>query len=145
MAKRPRRAHYIHASTVTTLGPSGPLVSGAPRPAAVTWFLVYCGVLCALYLVLVACGVLVLAMGPAKLDMKPVEATVTGVLLTVLGGAFLAVSAAPFFLPARPWVWIYDLVVICIGMTSACFLPASIPLLIFWMKPEVKAYFGRSS
>jgi hypothetical protein len=29
-------------------------------------------------------------------------------------------------------------------MTSACFLPACIPLLIYWIKPDVKAYFGRT-
>jgi hypothetical protein len=28
-------------------------------------------------------------------------------------------------------------------MTSACFLPFCIPLLIFWLKPEAKHYFGR--
>jgi hypothetical protein len=77
--------------------------------------------------------------------MTPTEAKVVGALLTCVSGAFLAASAAPFLLPARPWVWIYDLVVICLGMTSACFLPATIPLLIFWIKPEVKAYFGRPS
>jgi len=48
------------------------------------------------------------------------------------------------FLRPKPWVWIYDLVIICMGMTSACFLPAAIPLLIYWLKPEVKAHFGRT-
>jgi hypothetical protein len=33
-------------------------------------------------------------------------------------------------------------VIICLGMTSACFLPVCIPLLIFWIKPETKLYFG---
>ena len=124
---------------------SRPLMPVPPRPAAVTWFLVYCGVLCAMYLGLVACGIALLVMGPSHLDMTPSAALLTGGILTGVGTAFLAVSAAPFLLPARPWVWIYDMVVICMGMTSACFLPASIPLLIFWIKPEVKAYFGRSA
>jgi hypothetical protein len=35
------------------------------------------------------------------------------------------------------------MVLICIGMNSCCLLPASIPLLIFWIKPETKTYFGR--
>jgi hypothetical protein len=35
----------------------------------------------------------------------------------------------------------YDLVLICIGMTSCCILPAAIPLLIFWLKPEAKNWF----
>ena len=41
------------------------------------------------------------------------------------------------------WLWIYDLIIICLGMTSACFWPAVIPLLIFWLKPETKRHFGR--
>ena len=115
------------------------------RPAVLTWFFVYCGVLCAMYLGLVACGLVFLSLEPAQLDMTPEAAKALGAIFIVVGGAFLAVSAAPFFLPARPWVWIYDLVVICMGMTSACFLPAAIPLLIFWVKPEAKAYFGRAA
>ena len=43
----------------------------------------------------------------------------------------------------RPWVWTYDLVVICFGFTSACFFPFCIPLLIFWLKPPVKEWFGK--
>ena len=139
-------AHHVHASTVTTgaAEPGRPLMPAQARPAAVKWFLVYCGVLSAMYLGLLACGIVVLVLGPAQLDMTPSAAALTGGILTGVGAAFLAVSAAPFLLPPRPWVWIYDLVVICVGMTSACFLAASIPLLIFWIKPDVKAYFGRS-
>jgi hypothetical protein len=32
-------------------------------------------------------------------------------------------------------------VTIGLGMTSACTLPICIPLLIFWLKPETKAFF----
>jgi hypothetical protein len=42
-------------------------------------------------------------------------------------------------------LWVYDLVVICVGMTSFCCMPVCIPLLIFWIKPEVRAYFGRTA
>jgi hypothetical protein len=51
------------------------------------------------------------------------------------------VFALPFVLPRRPWVWVYDMVVICIGLTSCCIMPAALPLLIYWIKPEVKAWF----
>lgn len=50
----------------------------------------------------------------------------------------------PLVLGPWPWLWTYDLVIICLGMTSTCILPASIPLLIFWLKPETKRYFGKS-
>jgi hypothetical protein len=40
-------------------------------------------------------------------------------------------------------VWVYDIVLICLGMTSVCCMPVTIPLLIFWIKPDAKAWFGR--
>ena len=70
----------------------------------------------------------------------------------ILGGIMAGLCFAfgvPFaiapFLPRRSWVWIYDVVLICFGMTSICSMPAAIPLLIFWFKPETQAYFGRGT
>ena len=68
----------------------------------------------------------------------------------LMGGIYLAmgiVFTIPFlialFLPRKPWTWIYHIVMICLGMTG-CTLVFSIPLLIFWLKPDVKGYYGRS-
>jgi hypothetical protein len=47
-------------------------------------------------------------------------------------------------MPRRPWAWIFGLVLICIGLTSLCCLPVAIPLLLSWLKPETKSYFGRN-
>ena len=113
-------------------------------PPVVTWFRVYCAVLCAIYVMVAAAGAAVLVLDPSALDMHPTAARLTGVLLFGMGAVLAAATAAPFFLDRQPWVWTYDLVIICLGLTSACFLPACVPLLIFWIKPEVKAYFGRS-
>jgi hypothetical protein len=57
-----------------------------------------------------------------------------GVLTAVVGGAF--------FLPRTPGAWIYHTVIICLGMTSQL-LPISVILLIFWLQPATRAYFGR--
>jgi hypothetical protein len=38
-------------------------------------------------------------------------------------------------------VWIYQIVLIGLGLTSVCCLPATVPLLISYVKPEVKAWF----
>jgi len=29
-------------------------------------------------------------------------------------------------------------------LTSCCILPAAVPLLIYWVKPETKAWFNRA-
>ena len=83
------------------------------------------------------------------LQRPGIESLARGLDLTGTGKAVMTVfglagvfGAAPF-LPRRPWVWIYDLVLICLGLTSVCCLPATIPLLVYWLKPEAKSWFGR--
>ena len=65
-----------------------------------------------------------------------------GGIYSCLGFALTIPVIAAFFLPNKPWVWVYHLVMICVGMTG-CTVVFSIPLLIFWLKPEVKAWFGK--
>jgi hypothetical protein len=95
-----------------------------------------------LYLTMAAVGVGFLFMEPDR-DMSEAEAKVMGVLMLVFGLVFCVPYASVPFLPRKSWVWILGLVLICIGLTSACCLPASIPLLIFWIKPEMKAFYGK--
>lgn len=120
------------------------VAAGSGAPPVVKWFRIYCWVLCVLYLLVALASVPFLVVDPAKLEMSPSGARLMGAALFVMGLGFLAASILPLVLRPRPWLWTYDVVIICLGMTSACFLPACIPLLIFWMKPEVKAYFGAS-
>jgi hypothetical protein len=114
------------------------------KPPVINWFKAYCCVLCLMYLGVAAYSLVFFLVDPAELDMPRLAALIAGAALLLCGFTFLVLSLLPLFLRPRPWVWIYDLVIICVGMTSACFLPACIPLLIFWLKPETKAYFGRS-
>lgn len=116
-------------------------------PGVVIWFKVYAGLLCFIYAVMVAIGVALLA-APRFIpfndpDLPATAVYIYGAIFALLGGLFLVVCALPFFLRPRPWVWVYDLVIIGLGMTSACFLPFSVILLIFWLKPETKRYFGK--
>jgi hypothetical protein len=119
------------------------MAPGTDGPKVVFWFKFYTTVLGLIYLALGGMGFFFLLLDPAQLEMGPTEARAMGLMFILLGFIFAAVFLLPLVLPARPWVWLYDLVLICIGMTSACFIPACIPLLIFWMKPATKAYFGR--
>jgi hypothetical protein len=113
-------------------------------PKVLLWFKIYCGFLCLLYLALVAFSLFFFFADPSDTELSEIEARITGVLMLVIGVALFVVCLLPLILTPRPWLWTFDLVVICLGMTSACFLPACIPLLIFWLKPETKRYFGKS-
>ncbi|HET6407470.1 MAG TPA: hypothetical protein VFG14_06280 [Chthoniobacteraceae bacterium] len=119
-------------------------LTGAPiPPGVVKWFKVYCGVLCFLYLCVAAASLIFFLVPPEDLDMSVSGARIMGAALLGIGLVLFAVCALPFVVTPRPWVWGYGIGLICLGMTSACFLPACVPLLIFWLKPETKEYFGK--
>jgi hypothetical protein len=115
-----------------------------PAPPAVGWFKVYSAGMALIYLATLALSSIFFLLSPEDLEMSRFEAMMLGTLLGGLGFVLLVVYLAVFFLPRRPWVWTYDLVLIAIGFTSCLTLPFSLPLLIFWLKPEVKQHFGRA-
>lgn len=120
--------------------------SELPKPAAWTWFAAYCAFMALLYLFCIVAGIFVLFSDEAGSEMGKPEARIMGTVFIVMGLALLVPFAAGPLLPRRRWAWVVGLILICIGMTSACCLPAAIPLLIWWLKPEMKDYYnqGRS-
>lgn len=120
---------------------SGPDAS-TPPPPVWRWYRLYAGALAAVYVLVVVGGLLMAVLAPQEPGEPP--PWLFGLLAVVLGGVFAAAFIAAFFLPRRPWAWIYHLVLIAIGMTSACCIPFSVPLLVFWLKTETRAYFGRA-
>ena len=97
-----------------------------------------------MYLAVAASSLMFFLADPVTLEMSRLGALVMGSVLLLMGLGLLVASLLPLVLRPRPWLWTYDLVIICLGMTSACFLPACIPLLIFWLKPGMKSYFGKA-
>jgi hypothetical protein len=70
---------------------------------------------------------------------------IQGVAFAVIGVPLIAMFVLGLFMPAKSWAWVYGIILIGIGMTSCCFIPACVPLLVFWLKPETQGYFGRQS
>jgi hypothetical protein len=121
-----------------------PSLPGAP-PAVVFWYRVYAAALALLYLFVTLAGVAALLFRDQLVDetTSPEEVVIAGAVFVLMGGFFFVVYAFGTLIPAQPWAWIVGLVLIALGLTSCCCLPISIPLLIFWLKPEAQAYFGR--
>jgi hypothetical protein len=118
--------------------------SQEPRvPGVWPWFIAYCVLMALMYAVLALAGVAILLGGPTQPNQDPLVALTQGACFLVFCVPLTVIYAVAPFLPRRPGVWVYDLVLICLGLTSICCLPATIPLLIFWMKPETKMWFGR--
>ncbi len=110
----------------------------------VFWFRAYCALMSLIYLFCIALGAYLVIAQPAnkKFD-DAAETVIAGGVYIVVGAVLFVIFAAGLVLPKNRWTWIYNIVLIAIGMTSCCFLPITVPLLIFWLKPETKALFGR--
>jgi hypothetical protein len=120
------------------------------RPAAppvVKWYKAYCGAMVLSSLLGVVFGVLVFT-GVLSGDVRPDDAAgpvIYGVFFMLVGVAILAPFLLALLLPPRPWVWVYALLMICLGAVITLLgVFAAIPLLIYWVKPDVKQYFGRA-
>ena len=110
------------------------------RPAVIAWFRVYAVTTLFLYVGMIV-GWLLLAAGGPDVHHGPDQAFVLLLIgaFALAFGAFYAVAA---MVPYKPWGWTLGLVAICLGLSS-CMALAAVPLLVFWMKPETKAAFGR--
>ena len=112
------------------------------KPPVYKWYVVYCVLMALLYLTVTVMGIVFLFVEPDR-EMSAEEAKLMGAVFIILGLVFSVPYALAPFLPRKSWVWVFGLVLICIGLTSACCLPVCIPLLIHWLKPEMKQFYGR--
>ncbi len=121
-------------------------------PGVVRWFKVYVVVLSLMYVLVAGVGLMMVSdpgfmvdpdaspvsNRPASLD----EAVLMGWIYGVVGVVLLAAFLGWFLVPRSKGKWVYGIVLIAIGMTSICTLPATIPLLIFWIKDDCRTYFA---
>ena len=118
-----------------------PQSAGPPKPAVWNWYAAYCVAMALMYLLCVVLGLAFILGDPAELEMDAGGARVMGALFVGMGLVLAALFGAGPLLPRRSWAWVFGLVLIVIGMGSMCCLPATVPLLIWWIKPETKAYY----
>lgn len=119
------------------------LTSGEPQaPPVWKWYVAFCIVMAVMWLGLVILGLGFISTGPPNTEMSPQEAKVMGLIFVGLGVALAAPYVAAPFLPRRRWAWVVGIVLIVFSMSGTCCLPAAVPLLVFWVRPENKAFFG---
>lgn len=109
------------------------------RPAVIAWFRVYAAVSVLFPLAYVAFWAWAnLTSNHPTASQGTAVYLVTAVICLVLVGFFLVAALVPY----KPWGWTIGLVAICLGLSS-CLVVVTVPLLVFWLKPETKAAFGR--
>ncbi|MGY8642773.1 MAG: hypothetical protein ACKVJU_16965 [Verrucomicrobiales bacterium] len=120
-----------------------PLPCTTPRPSADKWFRIYMGV-SFVFLILLAIFCFAVPFIPFP-DMTADDKMMAKIMGPTYGVAMIismGIFGVSLFTKPKPWTWVYNLVVICLGLTS-CSMIFCIPLLIFWLKPECKNYYGR--
>ncbi len=114
--------------------------AAAGRPALLPWYRAFVTGMAVFNLAVAGLGAWMLR-SPPETDLEITAAL--GRLYLACGLSLAAACAGAAFLPRRPWAWVAGLVLIGIGITSCCLLPAAIPLMIGWIRPEVQTWFGR--
>ncbi|HYY56040.1 MAG TPA: hypothetical protein VE842_01855 [Pyrinomonadaceae bacterium] len=135
-------------STSYRAGPTGALTQEEiERTRKVwKWFTAYCLFMALLYLAVSIGGgaLLVFAPGGVSRSRDDGGLLIQAVIFLAMGAIFAPAYATGLFLKGKSWGWIYGVILIAIGMTSCCLWPVTIPLLIQWIKPEMKRMFGQT-
>jgi hypothetical protein len=71
------------------------------------------------------------------------DAFVGGMFFVLFGLGVFFPYLIGTFLPNKAFSWTYGIILILMSMTTCVALPFALPLFIFWIKPETKAFFGR--
>jgi len=114
------------------------------QPTVIFWFKFYAASLSFLYLLTLGFSLFLIFGDTSSMGMEETFTKLLGVVLLFISLALIVVCFLPLVLAPRPWLWVYNLLIICLGMTSACYLLVCIPLLIFWLKPETQRYYGKN-
>jgi len=124
----------------------GPPRSFEDPPPVVLWFKVYAALFAVAALgAAVAIPYLLLELDKGKSPALLALAVGVPLFLVFLGGL------VPLVVRPRPWVWNYGLVLILLsfflgcglGLLSLLIFAFSVPLLVYWLKPETKRWYGR--
>ncbi|GAB5402296.1 MAG: hypothetical protein Aurels2KO_05270 [Aureliella sp.] len=116
----------------------------AGTPKVWIWYKVYCGFMTLLYLMCFIVGIFLLLSANEIASVEPTDPPlvikIQGIVLGAIGVTFTTLFGTGLFLRPSKVAWYVGFATIGIGMTSACCLPATIPLLIFWLKQETRLF-----
>lgn len=114
--------------------PNGP----SEPPKVIFWARVYNGAMIALYLALSVVGGFLIAfaeeLAADSADTDPMEMTIMGSIYLVTGAILTIVFSVALVWKKGGGAWIYQMIMIIIGLTSCCTWPATIPLMVYWIR-----------
>jgi hypothetical protein len=119
-----------------------PPPAGTGRPGVVIWARIYAIAYALLYLAALVGGCALLADSGDLHGREADDLMTSGVALIAISLPFLAFALVVSSAPRTKWGWIVNVVLMGLSASSCLCLPAAIPLIIFWLKPETKRWYG---
>ncbi len=115
-----------------------------PRPIVIWLFKLYC-------VFIILCGLFSIGFGGVVLTFNPPApspARTEGIQIAALYFFMGAASALPallgIFIPRKPWGWTYSMILLGLSMLGCVCIPPAVLLLIFYLRPNVKAFYGKT-
>lgn len=116
-------------------------------PPVVGWYKAYVAFMAVLAFLYILLGLVILRFAPnivaSSRDTTLVEVKMQALILMIVGIVFFIAYVVALILPKSSGAWVYHLIVIAFGLTNCCLWPATIPLMIAWLKPQTQQWFGR--
>lgn len=117
------------------------MFSGPPR--VILWYRIFCGATALMYLAVGLLGLAFLFVPELTQDPELEGAGPwIGAVIIAMGVGLGGLYVVPFFLTPSKGAWVLGLVLIGLTLSSCCFWPAAIPLMIYWIKDDNRAHFG---
>ena len=133
------------APRVYTVAYEPPAHVDDPRPRVIFWYRGYAAVMLLTSLALLAFATFLgwaqtrpeVAIGASSAALHAQT-----IVLFLVAMACVALYATATFMPFKPWAWTLGLIVIALGVPGVTIV-VCLPLLLAWLKPNVKAAFCR--
>ncbi len=110
-----------------------------PRPKVLRWFKAFCSLMVLWHVTVAAFGA---ALATGRITLPEGKVQHNGELYLTAAAILAGLFLIGVFIPRRKWSWFFGLFLLVLTMTNPCCLPAAVVILIFWFKPNCRAYFA---
>lgn len=122
--------------------------SAGDAPAVIRWYKIYAVFMAVVYAALGFLGYYLLQNPDSVLattrDLAPEDLRIRAIVLVTAGVTLTLGFLVSLFQPRTSGAWIFQTVLIAIGLGNCCLWLVTIPLMIGWLKPETQRWFGRN-
>ncbi len=114
-------------------------------PKSWIWYRVYCAFMALLYILVTVIGVGMTFAAESfagQAEEEVIVVFIQGLIFSAVGLVLFVLFAVALLSRPSKFAWYLGFATIGLGMTSVCCLPATIPLLIFWVNEDTRRFLN---